>query len=90
MADLLLRAALVLLGATVVALTCASAIRTFVLPRSAPDELTRLVFLAMRALFDLRTARARSYGERDRIMALYAPVSLLVLPIVWLALVLVD
>ena len=48
MVDVLLRLALFLLGTTIVALTCASAIRGFVLPRSAPDEPTRIVVLAMR------------------------------------------
>jgi len=38
----------------------------------------------MRALFDARTRVARSYGARDRIMSLYAPVSLVVLEAVWL------
>ncbi len=47
MVDVLLRLVLLLLGTTIVALICASAIRSFVLPRSAPDEPTRIVFLAM-------------------------------------------
>jgi hypothetical protein len=61
-----------------------SAIRTFVLPRGVPDGLSRSVFQGTRLLFDLRTRRVKTYLERDRAMALYAPVSLLVLPVVWL------
>lgn len=78
------------LGLAIVAGTLYSAIETFVLPRSANDPLTRLVFLSIRRLFDLRTKRARSYQERDRIMAFYAPITLLALPPVWLVLVLLG
>ena len=76
-----------LLGALLVAFTLLSAIKTFVLPRAAPDWLTRLVFLAVRRLFDLRLRRSRSYPQRDRVMAFYAPLSLLALLPVWLSLV---
>ncbi len=79
-----------LIGLAIVARTVFSAIQTFVLPRSANDWITRRVFLAMRFLFDLRTNRARSYAERDRAMALYAPIALLTLPPVWLILILIG
>lgn len=69
----------------IVLATMLSAIRTFVLPRSAPDRLTRTVFVLMGSAFATWTWRSRSYEDRDRTMALYAPVSLLMLPIVWLA-----
>src|SRR5205807_726553 len=58
--------------------------KTFVLPRGVGDTLPRALFLATRALFVLRTKRARSYAERDRAMAMYAPVSLLLLAAVYL------
>ncbi len=77
-----------LIGLAIVVATLYSAIETFVLPRSASDKLTRAVFLTLRFLFDLRAKRARSYEERDQIMALYAPIALLILPPVWLILVL--
>lgn len=76
-----------LIGAIVVALTLLSAVKTFVLPRAAPDWLTRLVFLTVRRLFELRLLRSRSYAQRDRVMAFYAPLSLLALLPVWLSLV---
>ncbi len=76
------------LGAGVVLATLLSAIHTVVLPRGVPVRLTRLVFRLVRSLFDLRGRRARSYEQRDSAMALYAPVSLLTLPLVWLATVL--
>ena len=56
------------------------------LPRSAPDLIRRLVFAPLRAMF-LRGARLASrYERRDSVMALYAPVALLSLLLVWLSL----
>src|SRR5216684_6454596 len=79
-----------LLGLSLVTATVVSAMRTFVLPRSAPDLLTRAVFGGMRWLFTLRLRRTHTYLERDRVLELYAPLSLLSLPPTWLALVLVG
>src|SRR5215471_17689839 len=76
------------LGVALVAYTLFSAIRTFVLPRSAQDPLTRLVFVSSRRIFSIFTNKSNTYEERDAIMALFAPVTLLVMPAVWLALVL--
>lgn len=81
---LILRIAGFAIGVFIVGATLVSAIRTFVLPRSAPDQITRTVFLVMRRLFDMRMRKSTTYEERDQIMALYAPFTLLVLPIVWL------
>ncbi len=77
-----------LLGVIIVLGTLFSAIRTFVLPRSANDRLSRIVFLSSRKVFNFIMHWAQSYRTRDSIMAYYAPVSLLILPAVWLALVL--
>lgn len=76
-----------LFGAAIVLSTIRSVIRTIVLPRSAPDGLTRVVFRSIRRIFDIRLHKVQSYEDRDRIMALYAPISLLFLPPVWLTLV---
>lgn len=84
----LVRALVFLLGFSLVIATVISAIRSFVLPRSAPDPLTRAVFVGMRRLFTLRGRHTRTYHERDRRLELYAPLSLLSLPPVWLTLVL--
>jgi len=82
-----LRSLVFLCGILVVALTVLSAVKTFVLPRSAPDPLTRSVFLMVRALFDLRLRWAKNYRDKDRLMAFYAPISILALLPAWLALV---
>jgi hypothetical protein len=74
-------------GAVLVVATLASAIRTVVLPRGVQAKLTTAVFLAMRVLFRVRLGRAPSYERRDRVMAPYAPLSLLTLALVWLTVV---
>ncbi|HEV8634052.1 MAG TPA: hypothetical protein VG370_07420 [Chloroflexota bacterium] len=81
------RALLFLVGAGLVVGTVQSAIKTFVLPRAAPSLLATAVFRAVRLVFKLRLARAVTYQERDRVMALYAPVGLLALSAAWLVLV---
>lgn len=66
-----------------------SAIRTFIVPRGARDDLTRLVFVLMRYVFDLPLRRA-SLASRERALAYFAPVTLLTLPVFWLACVLLG
>jgi hypothetical protein len=74
-------------GTLLVFATLYSAVRSFVLPRASVDPIPHAVFVATRALFGLRTRQEATYEGKDRIMALYAPVSLLMLPIAWLALI---
>ncbi len=81
---LIVRLTVFLAGLAIVTGTVISAVRTFVLPRSAPDQLTRVVFVLVRRGFDMLMKRARSYPERDRVLALYAPFALLTLPPIWL------
>jgi fumarate reductase subunit D len=78
-------AAVFIVGAVVVAAVFLSAVSTVVVPRGVPVRLTRVVFRTMRRLFELRSRFASTYEERDRAMALYAPLTLIVLPVVWLA-----
>jgi hypothetical protein len=42
-------------------------------------------FRCIRVLFDLVARLSRTYAQRDRVMAHYAPVALVALPVVWLA-----
>ena len=76
------------LGVAVVAGTVGSAIRTVVLPRGVPSRLARWVFILMRRMFRLRAGRRAPYEKRDRIMAFYAPLSLLTLLLAWMTLTL--
>jgi hypothetical protein len=70
-----------------VILTLFSAVRTFILPRGAPDPLVRNVFLANRFIFNLLARRMRSYASLDSLMAYYAPLGSLALLPTWLILV---
>ncbi len=87
---LIVRVLAVLLGLLLNFLALRSVVNTFVLPRSANDKVSRAVFLSTRRLFRLFTNRATSYADRDRIMAYYAPVSLLLLLPTWLAMILIG
>jgi hypothetical protein len=77
-------------GLAWVAAVFLSAVCTVVVPRGVPVRLTRVVFLTTQRLFALRSRFAETYEERDRAMALYAPLTLIALPVVWLALTLVG
>jgi hypothetical protein len=70
-------------------LTFLSAVATFVVPRAVPARLTRVVFLVVRAGFDLRVRVARTYEQGESAMAWYAPLSLLALVGTWLMFALV-
>lgn len=76
-----------LVGAAVVLGVIDAAVRTFVLPRGAPVLLTRLVARANRRVFDSLVRPTSTYEWRDRVMALYGPVTLLTFPAVWTVLI---
>lgn len=67
--------------------TVVSAIRTTVLPRSAQVAISRWTFRSTRRLFQIRLVKTTDFAVRDRVMALFGPVSLLALPIAWLFLI---
>jgi hypothetical protein len=79
-----------LIGAVVVLATIASAVRTVILPRGVASRLARTVFISLRIVFRLRARPSAPYEKRDRIMALYGPVSLLALLVTWMVLVLLG
>ena len=90
MADFLTLGGRVLTGAAgvvLVVLTVSAAIRSFVLPRNEAVQLNIFLTKALRFVFDAAARLAPSYERRDRIMAHYAPVALVALPVVWLTLV---
>ncbi|MGI4833833.1 MAG: hypothetical protein ACRYFK_10270 [Janthinobacterium lividum] len=86
-AELGIRIAAGVAGGWLVITTVSGAIRSFVLPRNETVRLNAFVFSGIRALFDWSARRASNFARRDRIMAHYAPVALVALPIGWLALV---
>src|SRR5262245_9181323 len=78
---------LVLAGVLLILAVYDSALRTFVLPRGSSNPLTRMVFVGLRWVFDRLASESRTYATRDRVMALYAPISLFVLVFTWMTLV---
>ena len=76
-----------LIGLGVVAVTLVSSVQTVVLPRATQSFLTRIVFRASRRVFRVLANERRSFEARDRVMALFAPITLVLLPIMWVILV---
>jgi hypothetical protein len=74
-------------GVVLVITTLSAAVRSFVLPRNESVRLNNRIFAGIRLIFDFAASRATNYARRDHIMAHYAPVALVSLPIFWLALV---
>jgi hypothetical protein len=87
---IVLRVVAAVAGLLLAFFTVGSAIRTVVLPRGIASRLTRVVFVLLRSVFRLRIGRMASFERRDRIMALYGPIGLLVLLVAWLTLVVVG
>jgi hypothetical protein len=79
-----------LFGLAIVARTVFSAIQTFVLPRGANDRLSRFIFQIVFALFRVLLRKTRTYAQRDRIMAFFAPISLLALIPIYLILIMLG
>ncbi len=73
-----------LLGLALILITFRSVILSFVLPRGSRSSITATVFILLRSVFDAYTSLLRSYKAKDAAMALYAPIALLLLPVVWL------
>ncbi len=73
---------LVLIGLFAVGIVLDAAVRTFVVPRGAVVLFTVTIFRSIRWGFSLVASPRRTYEARDRVMALYAPISLLALPLI--------
>ncbi len=81
---IILRVFIFLVGLFLAGYTFISAAQTFVLPRSSSVKLTRVVFGSVRSLFKLMMKALPTYEQRDSLMAIYAPISLLLLVPTWL------
>lgn len=84
--DALLSLGFFLLGLVTIYVIISSVIRSFVLPRAQNAWLTRLVFINVRVMLNqyMNWRKINTYEGRDRILAFFAPVSVLLLPVVWL------
>lgn len=78
-----LRVVSALVGFFIVISTLISAIKTFILPRGTNVWLTAVTFRTIFFFFRFRVKNA-SYEKRDQVMALFAPLTLFVLPLVFL------
>ncbi|MBC8098690.1 MAG: hypothetical protein H7Y11_04565, partial [Armatimonadetes bacterium] len=85
--ELVIRLLMFAAGVVIVLGVLTSAIRSFVLARSARDSLTSLVFRVSRNLFEMNLRKQATYSDRDRVMAMFAPLTLISLPIIWLIIV---
>ena len=77
------------LGITLVLFTLFSAITTVVLPRAESSFLVRAEFIALARVFNVIAPERRPFASRDRVLAYYAPIGLILLPGLWVALVIV-
>jgi hypothetical protein len=82
--------AAVLAGTALILWTLLSALKTVVVPRAYSSWLTRVHFVVWRRLFDIGTSPRRTYEQRDRAMALFAPLALVTLPATWVVLVVIG
>lgn len=73
-------------GAVIAGGTLLSAVQTLAVPRSTPVLITRWIFVVTRVLF-VPANRGKNLRTRDRRLALYGPLSLICLPVVWLGVV---
>ncbi len=77
-------------GVAIVTYTGFAALRTVVVPRAASTMINRVVFIGVRKIFDLLAHERRSFRDRDRVLALYGPLCLVLLPFVWISLMIIG
>jgi len=77
-------------GIVLVASALVSAMKTMVLPRAEASSVAAALFINLRRVFDRICSPKRSFAFRDRVMAFYAPVVLLLLPVTWVTMVLLG
>jgi hypothetical protein len=75
---------LAIVGSLLVVSTLSGAVRSTVLPRRTQVWTTGRLFVVLRVIFKVVVGRSASYERRDRIMAVYGPVTLLGLLTIWM------
>jgi hypothetical protein len=76
-----------LVGALLVVGTILSAVRSTILPRAAQSHISNLSMRSVRWIFRKRAGRRSTFEGRDRVLAMMAPITLLVLLASWLILI---
>jgi hypothetical protein len=84
MLEVLLRVVAFIGGLILIVSVFLAAIRSFVLPRNESVLINNWVFTGIRHVFEAAARQRTTYAGRDQIMAMYAPVGLVMLPIAWL------
>jgi hypothetical protein len=84
MLDILLRILMFILGWLIVIVVVVTTIRTFIMPRAENAWLSRMVFIYTRMVFLFFARRMNNFYAKDKLMSYFAPVVLLLLPIVYL------
>lgn len=79
-----------LLGMMLVSFTLFSAVRMVVLPRGENVWLTRMFFQFVFRVFRVRLRRMNDYEAIDHLLAYFAPISLILLPILWVILCIIG
>ncbi len=77
-------------GAVLVLATFLSAVKTVVVPRAVSLRITRVAFLVTRKMFERVAHERRPFAERDRILAVYAPLTFVMLPLIWVTLTIIG
>lgn len=78
------------IGVVIVQAVLRSAVRTVAVPRGEQTYLTRKTFLLLRVVYDAISDRQRTLEGRERTMARYPAITLLVLAVTWAVLVTVG
>ena len=71
------------LGALIALGTLLAAIQTVVVPRTERSLVIRFIYVGVGLLFSMVARRRKSYEARDALLARYAPITLMLLPMVW-------
>jgi hypothetical protein len=87
MQDQLIDILAVFSGLVIIIVSTGIAIRTFMIPAGAPPLINRVIFRFTQALFDAVIRPMRSDARRQSVLSLFAPVSLLVVLSVLLAMI---
>lgn len=88
--DILLRVLALLAGSALVFYTISTAVRFFVLPRAQNVWLNRQIYRYTYRIFLFFVNRKPTYERRDRILAYFAPVVLVLTPLFYLALLIIG
>lgn len=87
---IVLQAVVALAGVALIVWTLLSAVKTVVVPRAYQSTLTRFHFVMLRRLFGPFVRPSAPFERREAVMALYAPLGLVLLPAMWVSLVIIG